>query len=367
LKGLGDLRTWLLSLEPREVDGRGVWPELLRRANGLDVTDVHLEPTAEGARVRVRRDGELIELAAILPEVRDRLVMALKNQSGMTAYVHSRPQDGRLRLDGLSVRAATLPVLHGEKVTLRILPSVERIRPLESLGIDDVDRFLRLLRERPGMTLCVGPAGSGKSTTLYATLLRIYHDAGGHISVATIEDPVEYEVPWFNQTPVNLEKGLTFAAGLRSIVRHDPNAILVGEIRDRETAATAFQAALSGHLVMSTLHGTDPIGALQRLLDMGVEPDVLSGGLCAVVGQRLVPRVCDACRGAGCEACEGSGRQGRIGIFEILEMGMELAEGLRERLSADGLRGRVPGRVDLAAALQGKIDAGLVPARTKVG
>lgn len=362
---LADLRSCVTGLDG-DVDGRVAWPALLRIAADLDVTDVHVEPSADGARVRVRRHGELHELGAWTAEVRDRMVMSLKNQSGMTAYVHSQPQDGRLRLDGLSVRAATVPVLHGEKVTLRLLAPASRIRPLERLGLDDVEDFLRRVRERPGMTLCVGPAGSGKSTTLYATLLRVYEASGGQLSVATIEDPVEYEVPWFNQTPVNAQKGLTFAAGLRSIVRHDPNAILVGEIRDRETAATAFQAALSGHLVMSTMHGTDAVSALYRLLDLGVEPDVLSGSLCAVVAQRLVPRVCVACRGAGCETCDGSGRDGRVGVFEVLPMDDTLGEALRERVSASELRRRLTGFVDLRAALAARVAAGEVPTNATI-
>lgn len=360
MSGIDELRNVIGTLA--EVDGRKVWPALLEAGALLDVTDIHLEPTADGARLRVRRDGELIEVGQISADVRDRLVMSLKNLAGMTAYVHSRPQDGRLRLAGLTVRAATVPVLHGEKVTLRLLAPVSKIRRLESLGMRDVQTYLRMMNERPGMTLCVGPAGSGKSTTLYATLIHLWEAAGGRMSVATIEDPVEYEVPAFNQTPVNAARGLTFAAGLRSIVRHDPNAILVGEIRDRETAATAFQAALSGHLVMSTMHGTDAPSALYRLLDMGIEPDVLGGGLSAIVAQRLVPRVCESCRGEGCPACEGAGRRGRVGVFELMAIDEAVGEAMRGRVPIAQLRARLAecGFVDLRAAFEEKLRAGEV-------
>lgn len=348
---LAALQQQICTLGP-DVDGRVAWPQALALAAAVDVTDLHVEPTVDGARIRARHHGELHELGTWSVGVRDRMVMSLKNLSGMTAYVHSRPQDGRVQIEGFSARAATLPVLHGEKVTIRLLAPVTKIRPLEDLGLGDVPELLRIIRERPGMTICVGPAGSGKSTTLYATLLRIYEMQGGQMSVATIEDPVEYEVPWFNQTPVNPEKGLSFATGLRSIVRHDPNAILVGEIRDRETACTAFQAALSGHLVMSTLHGTDSISALYRLLDLGVEPDVLSGALCAVIAQRLVTRLCPHCHGSQCVSCDGRGTDGRVGIFEVLHMSDEVAEGLRMRLPPTELRRRLPSFIDLHRALE---------------
>lgn len=366
-----------------DFDGRTVWMDLLRGAALLDATDVHVEPQPAHALIRLRRDGELWDAGNLPRPLYERLLMALKNLAGMVAYVHSRPQDGRLHVDepSLSVRAATVPVLHGEKLTLRLLASASRIRSVDDLGMEPrtLEHFLARMGDRRGLTLCVGPAGSGKTTTLYATLLRLHRQWEGRVSVATIEDPVEYEVPAFNQTPVHVERGLTFAAGLRSILRHDPNAILVGEVRDPDTVHTALQAALSGHLVMSTMHGSDAVGGLFRLLEMGIEPEVLGSGLGCIVAQRLVRTVCEDCavavdgavagggacprRGRGCEKCDGLGLRGRTGLFEILEVGPAVQEALRGRVTATALDEQIHslGFDSLRDDLGRKVARGLVP------
>ena len=354
-----------------DLDGQEAWRALVRAAAALEATDLHVEPQPSQVQVRLRCDGDLWE-AGVLPRAAyDRLLLALKSMAGMVAYVHSRPQDGRLHLDEppLSVRAATLPVLHGEKITLRLLAPAAHIRAIDSLGMapEVRERYLLRVSERQGMTLCVGPAGSGKTTTLYATLLHFHQAWEGRVNVATIEDPVEYEVPGFNQTPVNPDRGLTFASGLRSIVRHDPNAILVGEIRDGETAHIAFQAALSGHLVMSTMHGSDAVGGLYRLLEMGVEPEVVGGGLRCLVAQRLVRTVCAACAGVArdpaCERCAGTGLRGRTGVFEVLDVDAEVQQALRQRVAPSDLERQVRARgvASLGDDLRRQVASGHVP------
>ena len=289
-------------------------------------SDVHLE-SAEGAVVvRHRVDGMLRVVLTLPRGVGIPLVSRVKIMSGLDIADRLRPQDGRARVlvDGTRVdlRVSTLPAAHGEKVVIRILDTRAAVPTLDSLGFDDVDaaRILRLLDAREGIILVTGPTGSGKTTTLYAALREVQTRG---VNVVTVEDPVEYRMPGVVQVQVNEKAGLTFAAALRSILRQDPDVVLVGEIRDRETAAVAVQAALTGHLVLSTLHTIDAPSAITRLMDLGVERYKIAAALKGVVAQRLVRRLCASCGGDttvpdACGACSGDGFTGRIAVAEVL-------------------------------------------------
>jgi general secretion pathway protein E/type IV pilus assembly protein PilB len=331
-------------------------------------TDVHFEPFEDALRVRYRVDGVLQE-ANIPPEVRQfqpAIVSRLKILSRLDIAEKRLPQDGRIRLKvagrEVDVRVSVIPMLHGEAVVLRLLDRTAMLLGLEHLGMSDRDRaiFERLLALPHGIILVTGPTGSGKTTTLYAALSRI-NDVSRKI--VTIEDPIEYHLRGINQIQVSGKAGLTFARGLRSILRHDPDVILVGEIRDRETADIAVQASLTGHLVFSTLHTNDAPGALTRLVDMGVEPYLVASSLETVLAQRLVRLICNNCkesfvpedmgtlaeefaddpprvlyRGAGCRECQGTGYRGRTGIFETMLVTGTIRAMILERTSAGQIR-----------------------------
>ena len=231
------------------------------------------------------------------------------------------PQDGRISLRigtrAVDVRVSTLPSAHGERAVLRLLDKSESRLTLEAVGMqgDTLSRFERLITQPHGIILVTGPTGSGKSTTLYAALQRL--DAS-RSNIMTVEDPIEYELHGVGQTQVNAKIELTFAKALRAILRQDPDVIMIGEIRDYETAQIAIQASLTGHLVLATLHTNDSVSAVTRLTDMGVEPFLLSSSLLGVLAQRLVRKLCPVCAGASCDACGQTGYQGRTGIFELL-------------------------------------------------
>jgi len=331
-------------------------------------TDVHFEPFEDALRVRYRVDGVLQE-ANIPPEVRQfqpAIVSRLKILSRLDIAEKRLPQDGRIRLKvagrDVDVRVSVIPMLHGEAVVLRLLDRTAMLLGLEHLGMSDRDRaiFERLLALPHGIILVTGPTGSGKTTTLYAGLSRI-NDVSRKI--VTIEDPIEYHLRGINQIQVSGKAGLTFARGLRSILRHDPDVILVGEIRDRETADIAVQASLTGHLVFSTLHTNDAPGALTRLVDMGVEPYLVASSLETVLAQRLVRLICKNCkesfvpedmgtlaeefaddpprvlyRGTGCRECQGTGYRGRTGIFETMLVTATIRGMILERASAGQIR-----------------------------
>jgi type IV pilus assembly protein PilB len=312
-------------------------------------SDVHLEPTEGRVRVRFRIDGALTEVLSLPAATGPALVSRIKILADMNIVERRRPQDGQFQtfVDGreLDVRVATTPTIWGEKAVLRLLDKSRSLLRLSELGMPDdtYERFSAIVHKPYGMVVCSGPTGSGKTTTLYATLAEISRD---ELNVMTIEDPVEYVFPSINQTQINTQADVTFASGLRSILRQDPDVILVGEIRDLETARIAVQSALTGHVVMSSLHATDAASALYRLLDMGVEPFLVSSSLVGVVGQRLVRRTCPSCpapyeptqheldwyahlggepkgtflRGAGCNYCSGTGFRDRVGVYEVLEV-----------------------------------------------
>ena len=342
--------------------------QILSEAIERRATDVHFEPFEDALRVRYRVDGVLQE-ANIPPEVRQfhpAIVSRLKILSRLDIAEKRLPQDGRIRLKvagrEVDVRVSVIPMLHGEAVVLRLLDRGAMLLGLESLGMADRDRsiFERILAMPHGIILVTGPTGSGKTTTLYAGLSCINDVAR---KIVTIEDPIEYHLRGINQIQVSSKAGLTFARGLRSILRHDPDVILVGEIRDRETAEIAVQASLTGHLVFSTLHTNDAPGALTRLVDMGIEPYLVASSLEAVLAQRLVRLICPHCkeafaredltalraefgvnvpevlyRGRGCRECQGTGYRGRTGIFETMQVTPTVRGMILERESGGAIR-----------------------------
>ncbi|MEW6476244.1 MAG: GspE/PulE family protein [Actinomycetota bacterium] len=316
-------------------------------------SDLHLEPQDTQMRVRFRVDGALHDVTTLPAEMGPAVVSRIKIMGGMNIVERRRPQDGQtsLEVDGraLDVRIASTPTVFGEKVTMRLL---DKSRPLykgADLGMpaDTHEDWGKLVRSPFGMVVCVGPTGSGKTTTLYATLGDIN---SSDRNIMTIEDPVEYILPSINQIQINEQAGVTFADGLRSILRQDPDVILVGEIRDAETARIAVQSALTGHLVLSSLHATDTAAAVHRFLDMGIEAFLVASAGLGIVGQRLVRKICTSCKipyqptdeelafyleaegptkdqfwiGEGCNFCGGTGYQDRIGVYELLRITPEI-------------------------------------------
>jgi type II secretory ATPase GspE/PulE/Tfp pilus assembly ATPase PilB-like protein len=328
-------------------------------------SDIHIEPFESTLTVRYRVDGILHDVAPPPKQFQSAIVSRVKIMAGMDIAERYVPQDGQIRVNVhgqlVDIRVATVPTIYGESVVMRLLRKDESLIDLTNLGMSQVtlDRFSKIVTLPHGIMLSCGPTGSGKSTTLYAALLKVYTVAK---KIITIEDPVEYKIQGINQIPVRPKRGLTFAAGLRAIVRQDPDIIMVGEIRDRETADIAIRSALTGHLVFSSLHTNDAPGAVTRLLDMGVEPFLVASSLQGALGQRLVRRLCRHCRRPvapdpllamqfdvtslpekiweasheGCEECHGHGYYGRVGVFELLTMTEQLHEMvLREASSAE--------------------------------
>ena len=327
-------------------------------------SDVHLETYQGGLRVRYRIDGVLQDAPAPPHRLAAAVVSRLKIMAELDIAERRVPQDGRIRLRlrdrNIDVRVATLPTLHGESVVLRLLDKERGRISLAELGMapDTVEAFVAAISRPHGIVLSTGPTGSGKTTTLYAAIDRI---RTGAEKIITVEDPVEYELAGVPQVPVNEKVGLTFARALRSLLRQDPDIMLVGEIRDHETAEIATHASLTGHLVLSTLHTNDAATALTRLVDLGIEPYLVASTVEAVLAQRLVRRICDGCKrratitseqrtalrlgdtqieaweGAGCAACRNTGYRGRTGIYELLIIDDEIRKVLHEDASAGNL------------------------------
>ncbi len=336
---------------------------LISRAVEQRASDIHIEPFENKLKVRYRIDGVLHDIDPPARGLQAAIVSRVKIMAKLNIAERRLPQDGRikLRLMGreIDLRVSTLPTLYGESVVLRLLDRSSIVVNLDSLGFpdDNLRQFEKLINKPYGMILVTGPTGSGKTTTLYGALDKINSPDK---KIITIEDPVEYQLFGVNQIHVKPQIGLTFANGLRSIVRQDPDVIMVGEIRDAETAEIAIQAALTGHLVFSTLHTNDAAGAVSRLLEMGVEDYLLASSLLGVLAQRLVRRVCNKCRqpaelaveamreiaganggevqvweGRGCEDCANTGYRGRSGIFELLIVNDTVRQLILKRSSAD--------------------------------
>lgn len=321
---------------PDSFDARPVVAYLLRLARSRGASDLHLSPQPDKVEVLLRCDGVLRQVFDLDSIIYQRLLTGLKNMAKLVSYKRSTPQDGSLQLDDFDVRVATAPTVHGERVVLRLLQQLNEPDSLRALGFDqEEERAMVTLVDRPqGLILATGPAGSGKTTTLLSLMLRlveirkqrIKNDEAYRCSVVTLEDPVECIVPGFHQTSIKVAQGMTFAEGLRSILRQDPELILVGEIRDRETAQAVVQAGLTGHLVFSTVHARDSAGVVPRMIELGVEPYQLSAALVGVIYQRLVRVLCPHCKKSappnweplGCEVCLQSGYQGRSAVPEIL-------------------------------------------------
>ncbi len=327
----------------------GIVNMVLSEAIKLDASDIHVEPREKDLLIRYRVDGLLRDITTLPAHVHLPVISRMKILAKMDIAIHRRPQDGSTKIRmgerDIDLRISTLPTLFGEKMVIRILDRSRKVLSLKDLGILPRDlSTLRTFLSRPqGMVLVTGPTGSGKSTTLYASLLQVKSEG---VNVITVEDPVEYRIPGINQVHVNEKAGITFSSGLRSILRQDPNIIMVGEIRDKETAIIAFQSSLTGHLVLSTLHTNNAVSAVTRLIDIGVEPYLVASSVVGVVAQRLVRRNCYHCterympdatvladlnlnpldnevawyRGKGCEKCHGIGFLGRVGIYEIMRM-----------------------------------------------
>ena len=335
-------------------------------------SDIHIEPFEHDVKIKYRIDGLLIEKTPSSKRLQAAIVSRIKIMANMNIAERFVPQDGHIEFMGKSgridIRVSTVPTVFGEAVQLRLLDRSASLINLHDLGMNrqTLDGFSKCLRKTHGIVLVTGPTGSGKTTTLYSALNKIYSPS---VKMITIEDPVEYQLEGINQMPVNPKRGLTFAVGLRHILRHDPDIIMVGEIRDKETAEIAIRAALTGHLVFSTLHTNDAAGAVTRLIDMGAEPFLLASSLEAILAQRLVRRICPRCKesyrpdenllkslngsakfepgvkfwhGAGCNYCNQTGMTGRTGIFELLRITGRLRELIAARPTTERIVKEAP-------------------------
>lgn len=380
-RGLGDVKTIIEDInidELRRVSEEAT-PELLAQVaeetpvvklvnliiqEGVRsrASDIHIEPEVNMLRVRYRIDGILYEAYKMPKHVTGLITSRIKILGGLDIAERRKPQDGRFRVNienrEIDIRLSSFPTMHGENLVMRILDKSRVLLKLTDLGFSpqDLEKFNSLIHAPYGIILVTGPTGSGKTTTLYAALSEINSP---EINIMTVEDPIEYQLPLLRQTQINPKAGLTFATGLRSILRQDPDVIMVGEIRDVETADIAIQAALTGHLVFSTLHTNDSAGALTRLIDMGIEPFLVSSSVIGIIAQRLVRIICPHCkveyeppeellknlnldpkkekkfyRGEGCEKCKNTGYSGRKGIFEVLVVNEEIRKLVVSKASA---------------------------------
>ncbi len=296
---------------------------IIARAIGDRASDIHIEPMPHGSRVRMRIDGRLARAGELPADAHAAAISRVKIMAGLDISVRRRPQDGGFTVQRgerpLTIRVSTLPAQDGEKAVLRLLDPGEAPPDLSSLGLSsqDLDRVRQILERRQGVLIAAGPTGSGKTTTLSGAVAELL---ASEINIVTLEDPVEYRFPGVAQVQIDRRAGVDFPSGLRAILRQDPDVILVGEIRDRETAEIAMSAAVTGHLVLSTIHTVDAPSAVVRLVEMGVPPFLVAGGLAGVVAQRLVRRLCSRCWGRGgsdCPSCK-DGYRGRSGVFEVL-------------------------------------------------
>ena len=314
---------------------------LLTQAARDGASDIHIEPFERHSSVRFRVDGTLRDVVQPNRALHAALISRLKIMADLDIAEKRLPQDGRISLRigtrGVDVRVSTLPSAHGERAVLRLLDKTGGSLSLEAIGMqgDVLARFKQLVSQPHGIVLVTGPTGSGKTTTLYAALQTL--DTRRQ-NIMTVEDPIEYELPGVGQTQVNAKIDLDFAKALRAILRQDPDVIMIGEIRDFETAQIAIQASLTGHLVLATLHTNDASSAVTRLTDMGIEPFLLSSSLLGVLAQRLLRKTCSHCAGAGCAHCGHTGYQGRTGIFELLVADDSIRAQIHHRASEADIR-----------------------------
>jgi type II secretory ATPase GspE/PulE/Tfp pilus assembly ATPase PilB-like protein len=342
---------------------------VLRDAVRRAASDVHLEPTHSAVEVRYRLDGVLNTVAALDRELAPNLVARLKVLAELLTYRVDIPQEGGIRGSaagyGVEMRVSTFPTIHGERVVVRLFDPTGRLLDLEDLGLvpELLAAWTDLLRERTGALLLTGPSGSGKTTTIYACLRYLVRAGGSGRHIVTIEDPVEQVLEGVSQSQARPGTEFDFARGLRSLLRQDPEVIMIGEVRDPETADIAVQAALTGHLVFSTLHAGSACGVIGRLLDMGVEPYLLTSGLRAVLNQRLVRRLCPDCSGrlAGCDRCARTGYRGRLLLAELLTFDDPLRQAILARSDTATLEAvaRRPGRRTLREAAGQAVADGL--------
>ncbi|MEF3303764.1 GspE/PulE family protein [Paenibacillus sp. GYB003] len=322
--------------------------QMIAHAVQIGASDIHIDPQEDSLRIRYRVDGLMRTERTLPPHMRHVIAARIKVMGSLNVAERRLPQDGRVELDieyrKVDIRISTLPTIHGEKIVMRILDLGSTLKQIENLGLSEhnLSRFLLGIRRAHGVVLITGPTGSGKTTTLYSALARLNQD---DVNIITVEDPVEYQLQGINQVQVQPASGLTFARGLRAMLRQDPNVVMIGEIRDAETAEIAVRAAMTGHLVLSTLHTNDAVNAITRLIDMGVEPFLVSSSVHCIVAQRLVRRICPHCsepyepsreesellesyglrvrtlrRGRGCGECGRTGYKGRLAIHEILSV-----------------------------------------------
>ncbi|MCM3663828.1 GspE/PulE family protein [Mesobacillus subterraneus] len=340
--------------------------QLLSNAGTSKASDIHIDPQETKVVIRYRIDG-MLRVERFLPKhMQNVLTARIKIMANLDITENRVPQDGRFKVNldfhPVDLRVSTMPTVYGEKIVLRLLDMGSTLNDINKLGFNtlNLNRFNNMITRPNGIVLITGPTGSGKSSTLYAALNKLNSD---EVNIITIEDPVEYQIEGINQIQVNSNVGMTFAAGLRSILRQDPNIIMVGEIRDKETAEVAVRASLTGHLVLSTLHTNDALTSVSRLIDMGVEPFLVASSLSGVVSQRLVRKVCRDCaesyaptkreldifskrgieiaevwRGRGCASCNMTGYRGRIAIHEVLAMNEELRRAIMNEEPVTKLR-----------------------------
>ncbi len=341
---------------------------LITRAVEGRTSDIHIEPFENSVKVRYRIDGALMQVESLPKRIQPAVISRIKIMSRLNIAERRLPQDGRIRLRvsgrDIDLRVSSIPTIYGESIVMRILDRGTALIVLDYIGFPDelLDTYKKLITTPYGMLLVTGPTGSGKTTTLYASLNKINSDDK---KIITVEDPIEYQIDGINQIPIKPQIGLTFANGLRHIVRQDPDVIMVGEIRDIETAEIAIHSALTGHLVFSTLHTNDAPGTISRLLNMGIEPFLVAASTVLIASQRLVRKICPQCkeeekipvpaliklgfseeeavsvkclRGKGCPACNNAGYRGRIGLYEIMPMKDEIKELTLEGASSDEIK-----------------------------
>lgn len=340
---------------------------IIERAMVESCSDIHIEPTEGDMQIRMRIDGRLHKVLTIPADLKDSVISRIKVMSHMNIVERRIPQDGRINMKvkgrDVDMRVNTLPTIFGEKIVIRILGKDEKMLTRQGIGMvfaEDNSKVDRLLANTSGVIMIVGPTGSGKTSTMFTLIREMLNES---TNLVTLEDPVEYNIPGATQVQINEKVGLTFASGLRAILRQDPDIICVGEIRDGETAQIAMRAAITGHLVITTIHTEDAVTAIDRLKDMGVEPYLISAGLRGIISQRLLRRVCPHCRseyipdqkileispikmlpgqkfyhGKGCDQCFHTGYRGRIGTFEILLMNDELRRAITSNADKQAFR-----------------------------